>query len=182
MWCRLSFILFSFTSSPGIDSFTVHIHGGPSNNERIRVHLNKLDRQDGTFIIRYRLYRTYPLLHIDVTNIDGSHVGRSPYVLRGSVRHEQCFCPEMDVKKWQHNMQCPEQELQVNRNLEMFRKKKMRWTDVVPAILERFPRGNFAHYAVIGNKVYQMTHGSIVGFKMFSEAIMLSMARKVCLQ
>ena len=104
-------------------------------------------------------------------------MGGSPYILHGPVRHENCFCPEMDVLKWQMDMQCPEREMQVEESLKSFGKFRLR--DVIPEMLRKFGHSSLAHYSVIGNKVYRMTHGEIVGFKRFSDAIVLSMARKV---
>lgn len=69
----------SLTESPGQDAFDVKI---TSSSGRVRTWVQKLDRHDGSFIVRYRLFASYPELIIQVTH-KGESVAKSPYKLKG---------------------------------------------------------------------------------------------------
>lgn len=69
----------SLTDSPGEDAFQVKI---TSSSGRVRAWVQKLDRHDGSFIIRYRLFASYPDLTIEITH-KGKNVANSPYTLQG---------------------------------------------------------------------------------------------------
>lgn len=53
-----------------------------SSSGRVRAWIQKLDRLDGSFIVRYRLFASYPDLTIHIT-YKGESVGSSPYRLHG---------------------------------------------------------------------------------------------------
>ena len=72
MSCRL-------TESPGQDAFQVQI---TSSSGRVRAWVQTLDRHDGSFIIRYRLFASYPDLTVAITH-KGKSVAKSPYILKG---------------------------------------------------------------------------------------------------
>lgn len=44
--------------------------------------MQKLDRHDGSFIVRYRMFESYPDLTIEILH-EGKHVAKSPYTLQG---------------------------------------------------------------------------------------------------
>ena len=71
---------FSFTYSPGKDAFTFAL--STLNGERVRAYRVILDRSDGSYIVRFRLYETYKGLVMEVKH-DGKHVANSPYELKG---------------------------------------------------------------------------------------------------
>lgn len=50
-----------------------------------RVGVQVLDRKDGSFIVRYRMYASYQSLKIEVKH-NGQHVAKSPYILRGILK------------------------------------------------------------------------------------------------
>jgi hypothetical protein len=52
-----------------------------------RVGVQVLDRKDGSFIVRYRMYASYKNLKVEV-KCQGQHVASSPYILRGILRHD----------------------------------------------------------------------------------------------
>lgn len=51
-----------------------------------RVGVQVLDRKDGSFIVRYRMYASYKSLKIEVKTKD-KHVAKSPYILKGKKQH-----------------------------------------------------------------------------------------------
>ncbi|XP_078368926.1 protein O-glucosyltransferase 2-like [Oculina patagonica] len=68
----------NLTTSPGQDAFEVKI---TSSSGRVRTWVQKLDRHDGSFIVRYRLFASYPELTIQVTH-KAKNVAKSPYILQ----------------------------------------------------------------------------------------------------
>lgn len=74
----------SLTTSPGEKTFEVKII---SPGEHLtRIWLQVLDRKDGSFLVRYRMYSTYPDIHIHVL-LKNEHVANSPFVLEGTWKH-----------------------------------------------------------------------------------------------
>ena len=70
---------FSLTSSPGKENLKVEYS---SRAGRVRMWPDLLDRNDGSFIVRFRIMNTYNDLKISVKWKD-QHVAKSPYQLKG---------------------------------------------------------------------------------------------------
>lgn len=51
-----------------------------------RVGVQVLDRKDGSFLVRYRMYASYKTLKIEIKTGD-KHVAKSPYILKGKKQH-----------------------------------------------------------------------------------------------
>lgn len=80
----LSLFLFPahrFTASPGENAFQVKITAPEEQFTRVGVQI--LDRKDGSFIVRYRMYASYKNLKIEVQAKD-KHIDKSPYFLKGT--------------------------------------------------------------------------------------------------
>uniref|UniRef100_A0A8C5LK84 Protein O-glucosyltransferase 2 n=1 Tax=Jaculus jaculus TaxID=51337 RepID=A0A8C5LK84_JACJA len=164
-----------FTSSPGEKVFQVKISAPDEQFTRVGVQV--LDRKDGSFIVRYRMYASYRSLKIDV-KYQGQHVAKSPYILRGPVYHENCDCPLEDRAAWQREMNCPETIAQIQKDLSHF--PAVDPEKIAAEIPKRFgQRQSLCHYTLKDNKVYIKTHGEHVGFRIFMDAILLSLTRKV---
>ncbi|XP_034542195.1 protein O-glucosyltransferase 3 [Notolabrus celidotus] len=168
----------NLTRSPGKDTFKVKI-SPLDKKEQIRIHVPPpLDRGDGSFLVRYRLYGTVQEgLLIDVLHQDDA-VAKSPYTLQGPVYHEYCDCPERNASIWRSIMQCPSEEPQILADFEHFPTIDLhRIRQEVP---KRFiNRGGLIHYAIIDNQLYRRTLGKYTDFKMFSDEMLLSVMRKV---
>ncbi|XP_072013889.1 protein O-glucosyltransferase 2-like isoform X2 [Amphiura filiformis] len=164
----------SFVYSPGEKAFQINIK--PATG-RGRIWTQLLDRHDGSFIVRYRLYDSYPELHIEVKSGD-RQVADSPYVLQGPIYDEKCTCPEEEVK-WKENMHCPtDVHPQITRDLSLF--PSIDIDRLAEEAIQRFARHHsLCHYVIVDNTIYRKTHGEHVGFKMFSDAFLTSLARKV---
>ncbi|XP_013409314.1 KDEL motif-containing protein 1 [Lingula anatina] len=77
-------------------------------------------------------------------------------------------------------MQCPKSYRQIKQDLSLY--KNIDMEKVEKDLVSRFSqRGSFSlcHYVVKNNKIYRKTHGEHVGFKMFMDAMLLSLTRKV---
>ncbi|KYO44919.1 KDEL motif-containing protein 2 isoform A [Alligator mississippiensis] len=135
-------------------------------------------KNDGSFLMRYRMYTSVNEgLKIEVLYGD-KHVAQSPYILKGPVYHEYCDCPE-DPQTWQNILSCPSQEPQVTKDFTPFP------TIDLQRMLEEVPirfgkaRGAIVHYTILNNHIYRRSLGKYTDFKMFSDEMLLSLARKV---
>lgn len=165
----------NLTTSPGEKTFEVNIVSPVEQFTRIWVQV--LDRQDGSFIVRYRMYATYTNLHIHIMHKD-KHVAKSPYTLKGPVYHEGCNCPQLSGAVWEKHMKCPESFPQIDKDLSIFESVDL--DRIAREIPQRFgQRQSLCHYTVKNSKVYVKTFGEHVGFRIFMDAILLSLTRKV---
>lgn len=75
-------LVYSFTTSPGANTFEVKITSLSEPFSRIWVQV--LDRQDGSFLVRYRMYASYTDLSIQIL-LKNKDVAKSPYILKGEM-------------------------------------------------------------------------------------------------
>uniref|UniRef100_A0A3Q1EVR8 Protein O-glucosyltransferase 3 n=1 Tax=Acanthochromis polyacanthus TaxID=80966 RepID=A0A3Q1EVR8_9TELE len=170
----------NLTLSPGKDTFKVKIRAA-DNSEHVRIHVPPpLDRGDGSFLMRYRLYGSATNgLKVEILHGDAA-VAQSPYIIPGPVYHEYCDCPEPDASVWLNVMKCPEDEPQILEDFQSFPSIDLqRLRQETP--LRFSNRGGLVHYAVINNRIYRRTLGKYTDFKMFSDEMLLSLTRKVTL-
>ncbi|XP_048728730.2 protein O-glucosyltransferase 2-like [Ostrea edulis] len=170
----------NFTHSLGEKAFEVKVT--QEDGSRARIYAQVLDLQDGSYVVRFRPFETYSSLRINLLH-DQNHVAKSPYYLKGMVYHEDCYCPMSNIEKWYTTHECPDTYEQIDRDLSIF-KKKLNLKKVASEAISRFNQKgmhSLTHYRIINNKVYRKTYGEHVGFKMFSDAIILSLTRKVVL-
>ncbi|XP_073680845.1 protein O-glucosyltransferase 3 [Garra rufa] len=167
----------NITVSPARDSFRVKVSS--LEKEYVRVHVPAaLDRGDGSLLVRYRLYgSSLKGLKIEVLYQD-KPVANSPYTLKGPVYHEYCDCPEADAGVWRSVLQCPEEEPQIQQDFSSFPSIDLQ--QLLKDVPQRFAkRGGLIHYTVINNQVHRRSLGKYTDFKMFSDEMLLSIARKV---
>uniref|UniRef100_A0A8C5FMA5 Protein O-glucosyltransferase 2 n=1 Tax=Gadus morhua TaxID=8049 RepID=A0A8C5FMA5_GADMO len=165
----------NLTWSPGEKTFDVKISS--STEQFARIWIQVLDRRDGSFLVRYRMYASYTDLHIQVL-LKEKHVAKSPFILPGPVHHEGCDCPQPSGPAWESSMRCPASFPQIELDLAAFpRVDPERNAREIP---QRFgQRQSLCHYTVKDNKVYIKTMGEHVGFRIFMDALLLSLTRKV---
>ncbi|XP_036153239.1 protein O-glucosyltransferase 2 isoform X2 [Myotis myotis] len=138
-----------FTTSPGEKIFQIKISAPDEQFTRVGVQV--LDRKDGSFIVRYRMYASYKNLKVEV-KFQGQHVAKSPYILKGPVYHENCDCPLEDSAAWLQEMNCPETIAQIQRDLVHF--PTVDPEKIAEEIPKRFgQRQSLCHYTVKDNKV-----------------------------
>ncbi|XP_051496426.1 protein O-glucosyltransferase 3 [Apus apus] len=166
-------------SPPGKTQFKVVITA-LSPKEVTRIYTpHPLDRNDGTFLMRYRMYGSVRKgLKIEIFYGD-QHVAQSPYILKGPVYHEYCDCPEEDPETWQNVMSCPSQEPQITKDFMSFPTIDLQ--RMLKEIPKKFSqtRGAIVHYTILNNHIYRRSLGKYTDFKMFSDEMFLSLARKV---
>ncbi|XP_027961805.1 protein O-glucosyltransferase 3 isoform X3 [Eumetopias jubatus] len=128
--------------------------------------------------MRYRMYETVNEgLKVEVLYGD-EHVAQSPYILKGPVYHEYCECPEEDPQAWQKTLSCPTMEPQIAKDFASF--PSINLQQMLNEVPKRFgdERGAIVHYTILNNRVYRRSLGKYTDFKMFSDEILLSLARK----
>ncbi|KAL4608953.1 KDEL motif-containing protein 1 isoform X1 [Arapaima gigas] len=163
------------TSSPGENTYEVKIADPGEQFSRIWVQV--LDRRDGSFLVRYRMYASYSALTIEVLQ-KGVHVAKSPYRLKGPVYHEACDCPQPRADVWLKHMRCPDSVPQIEQDLSYF--PRVDPESLAKEVPHRFgQRQSLCHYTIKDNQIYIKTHGEHVGFRIFMDAFLLSLSRKV---
>uniref|UniRef100_UPI00358F95EA protein O-glucosyltransferase 2 n=1 Tax=Myxine glutinosa TaxID=7769 RepID=UPI00358F95EA len=167
----------NLSTSPGENVFSVGI--SPIDGSRSRIWVQVLDRHDGSFLVRYKMYGSYEDLRISIT-FKEKHVSKSPYILKGNIYHELCPCAQHDTVSWRTYMQCQPRYEQIERDLLPF--PTVDPEKIAQEIPKRFSRfHSLCHYTIKDNKIYRRTFGQHVDFKMFMDAILLSLTRKVYL-
>ncbi|CAB3230777.1 unnamed protein product [Arctia plantaginis] len=157
----------------------VEIDGKSSSSKHCRIWVNKLDRKDGTFIVRYKLYETCLELSIHIYYKRKDLKG-SPFVFNGPIYPDQCNCPQKDLEQWLKNYECPTSYEQIDKDLKPFHNLDIRKD--INTIIKKYHQPestSFCHYAVKDNEIYRECYGKHIGFNMFSDNILLSLARKV---
>ncbi|XP_033754926.1 protein O-glucosyltransferase 2-like [Pecten maximus] len=165
------------TKSIGDNAFVLSV--SESNGNRVRSWAQVLDAFDGTYIGRFRLFNSNQDLNVNIKHND-QHVAGSPYQIKGMVYHEECYCPVTSVDKWLKVMGCKKSYTQIDEDFHPFPKINME--KVAKQAVSRFSQAgmhSLSRYRIIDNKIYRKTYGEHVGFKMFSDAILLSITRKV---
>ncbi|XP_072899756.1 protein O-glucosyltransferase 3 isoform X1 [Hemitrygon akajei] len=167
----------NITSSPGSNTFSVTVKV-LNTREHVRRYVpTPLDRNDGSFLMRYRMYGSaVEGIKIEVFH-QGQHVGQSPYILKGPVYHEYCYCPEEDPEKWQATLSCPAKEEQISSDFDNF--PSINLSLLLEQVPNRFGDRGIVHYTILNNLIYRRTMGRYTDFKMFSDEMLLSLARKV---
>ena len=74
--------IFTFSITLSLGEKPISVEARMKNGERVRIHMQVLDRHDGSYIVRYKVYSNVPSMLVDVT-FNGRHVADSPYVLDG---------------------------------------------------------------------------------------------------
>ncbi|KAA8588333.1 hypothetical protein FQN60_001527 [Etheostoma spectabile] len=148
----------NLTTSPGEKTFEVKMVSPVEQFTRIWIQV--LDRKDGSFLVRYRMYATYTDLHIHIL-LKNKHVAKSPFILKGPVYHEGCDCPQPSGPVWEADMHCPQTFSQIERDLALYASVDPdRNAQEIP---QRFgQRQSLCHYTVQDNKVYVRTFGEHV--------------------
>jgi hypothetical protein len=161
----------------------VNIYEKDAVNERpVRVQIQVLDRKDGTYIVRYRLYESYKNLLISIKNKLNIHVANSPYQLRGWLYDESCSCPIENLSDWYKQMRCNDTYTQIEKDMSKFANRTIdmhRMSSIIVNTFNQRYSQSLCHYVVLSNRVYRKCYGEHVGFSMFSDSILLSLTKKV---
>lgn len=170
----------NFTKSAGAKPFQVAI--STVKEDYVLYSIDILDRKDGSYIVRYRLHRSYVDLIITVT-YKNKNVGKSPFILQGHVYHDKCNCPALSFEKWLKIMGCPSSYRQIDEDLKLWKNgfDINKYASEAVKKFSDYGRHSICHYKIINNQVSRKCYGEHTGFKIFSDAPLLSLTRKVLL-
>jgi Glycosyl transferase family 90 len=112
--------------------------------------------------------------------LDGHHLALSPYKLPGVCYPETCYCPRHNTDGWLEAAHCRLEDSQIAADLVPFR--SINFTVARHKILEKFNEPgsvSICNYVVKDNEIFRKCYGQYTGFKMFMDAILLSMTKKM---
>ncbi|XP_013168422.1 PREDICTED: KDEL motif-containing protein 1-like [Papilio xuthus] len=162
-------------------NFAVEIKGRSVKNNFCRVWVNTLDRKDGSFIVRYKVYETCLDLKVSIY-YKSKPINDYPLTLEGPIQADQCDCPQKDLNLWLNNYECPSSYASIIQDLKPFNNQDMQ--KQVKMIVDKYHKPestSFCHYVIKNNQIYRDCYGKHIGFNMFSDNILLSLTRKVVL-
>ncbi|KAG8231930.1 hypothetical protein J437_LFUL011399, partial [Ladona fulva] len=170
------------TQTPG-DVFTVDITGD-SDDKSCGAWVNILDRKDGSFIVRYKVYNSCYNFQIHV-KYKGVKVAGSPYSASGPVHGDECDCPEKNFELWSKQFGCESESNKfmyknIFEDLKPF--PSVNFTSIRREIRAKFDRPgsvSVCNYVVKNNQIHRKCYGRYVDFKTFMDEILLSLSRKV---
>lgn len=87
-----------FKASAGADLFSLKVEG---LEKSCRIFKELLDRKDGSYIARFRLYEPCDGLKISITTSKRLHIAESPYIFGQKILHSDCNCP-IALENWKH--------------------------------------------------------------------------------
>ncbi|XP_054285028.1 protein O-glucosyltransferase 2-like isoform X2 [Macrosteles quadrilineatus] len=163
---------------PVLEHLKVDINGKNIYQRNCRVWTNILDRKDGSFIVRYKLYETCYDMEISV-KYEGNDVEGSPIIVEGVVQPDDCYCPS-SLQKWLKDYNCPKSYAQIEHDLQPFSTVDFtEFHDHVVSSVNNSGSMSVCNYVIRNNQIYRKCYGQHVGFKMFMDATLSSLARKV---
>lgn len=150
-----------------------------SHTKYCRISTDKIYTGDGIFVIRFRYFETCEAVELSI-RFRGKHLSSSPYCFK-SFRPENCNCPKplTDVLI---NLQCPKKISQIDEDLKPF--SKINFVAVkkqISASFNSFKSVSICNYVIKNNEIFRKCFGKYTGFKMFMDAILISLSNKVYL-
>ena len=106
----------SITYSLGDSFFKVSLID-QETHDPIKSNVNILDQQDGVYIVRFRLYESWPS-NIIIKITSSSNDNRLFY-LNSSISND-CNCPENKLYNWYNKMNCNYNYSQIDLDLKQF--------------------------------------------------------------
>lgn len=165
------------TSLP--NRYDVKIHG-TADYGSCRTAVNQINRKDGSVIVRYKIVGVCVNVQIHIKYND-EHIASSPYKIDVPIYADNCVCPQK-LNDWLENLNCPKRENQIEKDLTPF--QKVNFTNIRHKILQKYDSPgsiSLCNYVVKDNEIFRKCFGQYKGFKMFMDAILLSLVRKVWL-
>lgn len=150
------------------------------DNNQCRIQSQVLNRKDGSFLVRFKVYEeTCYGLTYNIT-YGGSIIQRFPFIFGGPIHNEECYSPDSNIDQWLEIFQCKSIPKQIQDDLSRY--PSVNFQNIHKKAIKRFNNSmssSVCHYAVKSNQVYRTCYGQHIDFKMFMDAILLSLARKV---
>lgn len=167
---------FRFNSSIP-EKFTVEILGNTSTGKCL-VQVDQLDRRDGVYIVRYKIFKMCWNVEINVMH-KSKHAAKSPYRISGTIYSEKCRCPR-PINEWLHNFKCNRSYDQIDSDLTPF--NNINFTNIRPKMLAAFDSPgsiSVCDYKIKDNNIFRKCYGQHTGFKMFVDSVLTTLVRIV---
>ncbi|KAI4497223.1 hypothetical protein M0802_007707 [Mischocyttarus mexicanus] len=171
----------NLTISPGAGFVTAEVKGQTWNKQSCHIWTQVLDRKDGSFIIRYKLLNTCMNMTLNV-RINKQDLQVHQLEMMGPAYEEECYCPNRNFNDWLNNYNCPNNYKQIISDLTPF--TSVDFNKIRNSLIKKYNKPNsvsLCHYVIKNNRIYRQCYGQHIGFKIFMDAILLSLARKVVL-
>lgn len=171
----------NITVSPGAGAVTSVIQGHTWNNQPCHIWTQIFDCQDGSFIIRYKLHNTCFNVTIQI-QVNDQDLPILPLKFKGPVYEEECYCPNSNFNDWSSNYECASTYTQIAHDLTPF--ASVDFDKIRIQLIKKYDKPNsvsLCHYVIKNNRIFRQCYGQYVGFKIFMDEILLSLARKVIL-
>ncbi|XP_076674774.1 protein O-glucosyltransferase 2 isoform X2 [Andrena cerasifolii] len=171
----------NLTESPGKDLVTARVQGETLRGHACHVRTQVLDSKDGSFIVRYKLHNTCFNLQLKVQIKEYD----LPVLLvksKGPIYEDECYCPNPSVNNWLEDLECSKNYTQIHHDLAAF--AHVDFDELRQDIIKAYDKPgsvSLCHYVVKSNKIFRECYGRHVGFKIFMDSVLLSIARKVSL-
>ncbi|CAH0558215.1 unnamed protein product [Brassicogethes aeneus] len=161
------------------EGFNVKIEGLTELNKPCRIWVNNLDRKDGSYIIRYKMYEPCINMNIIIKYKD-KHVSESPYLIKNKVYSDDCNCPLKNVDNFIENWECEDLPYFMSNKISNF--GDIDWDTTRDKLIQKFNQPlavSICQYIIKNNEIYRKCYGKYVGFSMFMDSILKSLVRKV---
>ncbi|XP_014206892.1 KDEL motif-containing protein 1 [Copidosoma floridanum] len=169
------------TKSPGKSLVTARITGTTEQGDPCPIWTQIFDCKDGSFIVRYKIFNTCFNFRI-LLLVKNRVLSLKRNDFKGPIHEEECYCPNPLVHIWLENNECLPSHRQISRDLATF--PSVDFDDLRNKIVDKFNKPNsisVCHYVIKDNKIYRKCYGQHVGFKIFTDTILLSLTRKTVL-
>lgn len=160
------------------NQYDVQLTGSSERYGTCRAQLQQIDRGDGSVIVRYKLLDECTNVAIHIA-YDGKPVAQSPYRMQSIVRSDLCNCP-LELDYWLEMNGCPVSVAQIDDDLKPF--YEVNFTMLREKVLKKYDSPgsvSLCHYVVQHNQIFRQCYGQYTGFKMFMDAVLVSLVRKV---
>ncbi|XP_032676241.1 protein O-glucosyltransferase 2-like isoform X1 [Odontomachus brunneus] len=171
----------NLTQSPGENIVNGLVQGQSLDGSPCRIWTQLFDCKDGSFILRYKVFNTCLNIKIKV-KIKGKELPISHSEIKGPVYEEECYCPNLSISNWLDNYRCQRNYTQMHHDLAQF--PNVDFDKIRQSIIKKYDQPtsvSICHYILKTNRIYRQCYGQYVGFKIFMDAILLSLARKILL-
>ena len=131
---------------------------------------------DGLFILRIKNFEECENVEMSVTYRDKNIKG-SPFCIKELIP-EHCKCPKK-LENVMESLKCPSTIKQIDLDLRPF--KNLDFREIKKEIKRRFNNfrtSSLCNYVIKSNKVYRKCYGAYTGFKMFMDAMLISLTNK----
>lgn len=150
-----------------------------SDGAKVRAWYDLIDRGDGIYLARYRLFEELDSINIEVTLIDNkAQVAQSPYMIAGLFYNEGCACSEPDTEEWTKRMSCKANYTQVDLDINQFADISV--IDLPSQVKKKFDSHySLGHYVIKDNRIYSNMIGEHTGLNRKFEDMLISLISKV---